>query len=85
MPIYHFTCEGCLKALRRILEPEQAKVALACPTCGSALVRVPQGPSTLVMERLDNGLMIRPVVRLADAERIFRERSKDSENLKEKY
>lgn len=76
MPLYHYTCPSCRAALRRILNREAAKRDQRCPTCSAVLVRAPSAPSTSVVERLDNGHMPRAVERPAEAERLFRERSK---------
>ena len=78
MPLYYFVCEGPqhLFKLRRILTPEEAEEPQYCP-CGALLVRVSQGATSTVREVLDNGLMARPVDRLSDAERLYRERSKE--------
>lgn len=84
MPIFHFQCPGCGFRLRKILGYIDENQVI-CPGCGQGANRVPSAPSTTVKEVLDNGLMIRPVERIADAERIFRERSKTSEQVKELY
>lgn len=60
--------------------------SLECPKCNHHLVkRITSAPTTSIVERLDNGLMTRPVERPADSERLFRERSQNSEQIKELY
>lgn len=73
MPLYYFKCSHCGKTSRRILKPEE--VAGQTCTCGAFTTRDPQPPTTRVVETLDNGVMTRPVERLADAERLFKERN----------
>lgn len=73
MPLYYFQCETCGKEFRRILKPEEA-TSQPC-ACGSTLKRDPHPPSSRVTEVLDNGLMTKRIERLADAERLFRERN----------
>lgn len=60
--------------------------SLECPKCNHPWVwRIASAPTTSIVERLDNGLMTRPVERPADSERLFRERSQNSEQIKELY
>lgn len=74
MALYHFICQGCGEATRRILEPSEVN-GLTCKGCGAALKRDPQPPSTQVLERLDNGAMARRVERLSNAEQLYRDRA----------
>lgn len=75
MPIYHVACraEGCAEAGRLIrrLFPKGGQPAPRprwgiCLTCGGGCVRLASGPSTSVVERLDNGSMERCVERPVD-------------------
>lgn len=43
--------------------------------CGGELCRTGNGPSTSVYETLDNGAMVKAVERLADVERLMKERN----------
>lgn len=43
------------------------------------MVRNPKPPTSNVVERLDNGFMARAVERPADAERLYKERARQSE------
>lgn len=77
MPLYYFKCSGCKSEFRKILEPLQAKYhEIFCP-CGGKVTRLPKAPTTKVVETLDNGLMPKKLERLSEAERIFKERSKN--------
>lgn len=51
--------------------------AQACKVCQKPLVREAQGPSTQLMETLDNGLMPKAVTRLVDIERLVEAQVKD--------
>lgn len=77
MPLYHFKCTKCETEVKRILEPKQQN-EVTCKECGSKLERLASGPSTQVMEKLDNGAMGKSIERLADAQRLFAERSRNS-------
>lgn len=74
MPVFDFLCENCQKELRvlRKAMPE----SVPCDTCKAAMKRKAAGggASARIVEVLDNGLMTRRVERLADAERLFKER-----------
>lgn len=70
MALFVFLCPSG-HVTKRIL-PE-ATPEVPCRSCGAPAQRKQQGPSTLVLETVDNGLQARATVRLADAERIFKE------------
>lgn len=53
---------------------EQKPSERLCKSCQSPLVRTPKAPTTRVVERLDNGLMVKALERLADAPELHRER-----------
>ncbi len=74
MPIYFYSCGECGNQFKRLL-PKEEKTSV-CKVCGSAAQRAPQPPTTRITETLDNGVMVRKVERLADAEQIHRERAK---------
>jgi putative FmdB family regulatory protein len=76
MPLYRYRCSVCELDVTRIHGAKE-RPELACAECGGTLVRNPRGPSTQVVEKLDNGAMGRAVERLADAERLYHERSKN--------
>jgi len=73
MPIYHFQCVKCQKSSRRLLPQE---IPVLCKLCGELLLRDPKPLTTSTKEVLDNGLMVRSIERLVDAEEIVKERSR---------
>jgi hypothetical protein len=74
MPIYYYRCPKCDKTNRRLLasEAEADKTLLLCQ-CSEEMVRAPQPPTARITETLDNGIMVRKLERLADAEQIHKE------------
>lgn len=68
MALYYFRCTKCSTELKRIMEPEQLDGVHSWPKCkcGSALERTPRGPSTSVMETIDNGWQARKIERPAN-------------------
>jgi putative FmdB family regulatory protein len=82
MPLYHFDCTGCEEATRRLLEPSEASNQI-CKKCGAKLKRVPNPPSTHVIEILDNGCMAKKVERFSEAERLYKERSQNDPRRKQ--
>jgi putative FmdB family regulatory protein len=75
MPFYRFECKVCGHRKRKMLPSGQQTQPVACEKCQSTMWRDPNPPSTQVLEKLDNGLMAKPVERLADAERLYHERA----------
>ncbi len=71
MALYAFLCPQGHAWRRLLASPTPAP---SCPSCGQPGARKPTGPAALVMETVDNGLQARATVRIADAERIFKER-----------
>jgi hypothetical protein len=49
--------------------------------CNYGMVRLVKGPSTSIMEKLDNGVMVKALERYSDAERIFKERHDNADPL----
>lgn len=49
--------------------------------CGKIMQRAVKGPSTQMIERLDNGSMVKALERYSDAERIFQERHDNADSL----
>lgn len=76
MPLYYFLCTGCGNQSRRILSATAASSTLECKECHAPLQRTPKPPTTRVVETLDNHVMGRKLEREADAERLYRDRSK---------
>ncbi len=73
MPLYYFRCPGCQLLSRKILAVEESTLARVCE-CGEDLRREPRPPTSQTVESLDNGHMPKRLERLADAERLFKER-----------
>lgn len=73
MPMYYYQCEACKKTVRRICSPEQSTDLPKC--CSGAMVRTPKPPTSRSVETLDNGLMVKRIERLTEAERLFHERA----------
>ncbi len=76
-------CTGCGDKASRLLWlwDGSAVEKMTCKKCGAEVVRKPTGPSSQVVERLDNGMMPKAVERLADAERLYRDRADNSDPL----
>jgi len=53
----------------------EQKTPRPCPVCSEIMSRKPVPPSTQVHEVIDNGIMPRRLTRLADAERLNKERA----------
>lgn len=76
MPLYYFRCETCQKERKRLLQSQQdADKSFNCE-CGGEMKRSMQPATASITETLDNGWMPRKVTRIANAEEIFKERSK---------
>ncbi len=75
MPLYQFICSACAEQTRKILDAGKQKEKHACK-CGGELLRDASAPSTQTMETLDNGLMVRRIERLKDAEELYHDRAK---------
>lgn len=73
MPQFKFVCPKCGFKKSRL-----SKDHFECEKCKAQMERNPTGPTNQVYERLDNGLMPRTVERLADAERLNKERAKNN-------
>lgn len=76
MPLYYFECSTCGVNRNRILTPVAAKEVQICKACASVLHRTPKGGSVQTMEVLDNGNLVKPVTRYADAEKLYKDRSR---------
>lgn len=78
MAIFRFHC-SCGHVFRKLL-PE-AVAAHSCPRCKLEAPREARGASATVYETLDGGLQARATVRIADAQRIFKEREIENDAL----
>lgn len=81
MPKYFLVCTDCKMVQTRFLPCDTKFSMVECRDCGGKCRRTIKGPSVQVMEKLDNGSMVRAVERLADAERLAKERAKNSDPL----
>lgn len=82
MPIFHARCHTC-GGSQRFLAASWSNIrptTLLCE-CGGSYQREARGPSTQLLERLDNGAMVRAVERPADAERMHAERAMNADPL----
>lgn len=74
MPLYKFKCVACGKR-HRVLTSGKAPRTV-CDDCGEEMFRDATGPSSRVVEVLDNGIMPRRLERLANAADLAREKGK---------
>ena len=70
MPIYFYLCPNCGLTIIRVLKQEEPTTPC---DCGTDAKRTPKAPTTRITETLDNGVMVKKVERLADAEQIHDE------------
>lgn len=81
MPLYRLYCGACDFSYAVLVGTAQAAVSGACRRCQGPVVRNASGLSATKIERLDNGIMARPVERPADAERLYDERARNADPL----
>lgn len=82
MPLFKLRCSSCAAPASRLADSWRDVVALQLRcSCGAQFRRAATGPSTQKVERLDNGAMPRAVERLADAERLFKDRADAADPL----
>lgn len=79
MPLYNFRCAAGHTS-KKILTTQQYKttggwIPCAQTGCSGVAVREMSGATSQATETFDSPTMARPMVRLADAERIFAERA----------
>jgi hypothetical protein len=82
MPLFNLRCPHCY-LFKRVFSDNYDFLTLQQRTCkcGYLMRRVVAGPSTSIVERLDNGAMPKAVERYSDAERIFKERHEAADPL----
>lgn len=71
MALFHYHCPVCGADERHL---ERKPSDRLCKACQKPLTRAPRPPSSRVVERLDNGLMVKALERLADAPELHRAR-----------
>jgi hypothetical protein len=54
---------------------------MTCTKCFQLMQREVNGPSTRILEKLDNGSMVKSLERYADAERVFQDRHDNADEL----
>ena len=82
MALFNLLCTKCGSSKRVFGETfEELTIDQKVCKCGYCAVRLTKGPSTSIMERLDNGVMVKALERYADAERIFQERHDSADPL----
>jgi hypothetical protein len=82
MALFNLLCIKCGNAKRVFGETfESLTIDQKICKCNYEMIRLTKGPSTSVMERLDNGVMVKPVERYSDAERVFTERHLNADPL----
>ncbi len=82
MPVFNLVCGSCSKTTRQLASSWGSRTADASKCdCGGELKRAATGPSTRVVETLDNGAMPRSVERLANAEELYRKRAESADPL----
>jgi hypothetical protein len=82
MPLFYLKCKKCNK-IKPILENKFELISeekLTC-RCGEKLEHQSKGPSTTLLEHLDNGAMLKPVERYSDAEELFKKRHDEADPL----
>ena len=81
MPKYNLICRDCHLLQSRIVMAPNGLTTFECKQCGGKCKRLVKGPSAQVMEKLDNGSMVRAVERLANAEILAQDRAKNADPL----
>jgi predicted RNA-binding Zn-ribbon protein involved in translation (DUF1610 family) len=81
MALFRITCDSCGLKAARLGDTEADALKKSCPSCGSQVKREATGLSATLKECLDNGVMPRALERLADAERLYRDRAQASDPL----
>ena len=76
MAFLNFICKKCNKERQRYFQKVPKFKTWGFCDCGGELIRQPLGPTSQVMESLDNGVMRKAVERYSEAERLYRERQK---------
>ena len=78
MPIFNLVCMACgrKKQLFRAQGWTSQQEEVHCPGCSTRMERDPRAANTgaIVKETIDNGAMVKPLERFADAERLHKER-----------
>lgn len=81
MPVFCLQCPQCFKTYSKLLKEKIEIDQEKCTTCSSFLERKLSEFSSQSTEVIDNGIMIRQVEKLINAEELLQERSKHHEQL----
>ena len=80
MALFNFKCE-CGLTKKVILDDYDSGFSVPVCKCGNTMHRDAKGPSTSVIEKLDNGVMVKPLERYSDAEQLFQDRHDNADPL----
>ena len=82
MALFNLLCTKCGNTKRIFGDTYDAiDIKQKICKCHYQMIRVSNGPSTRILEKLDNGSMVKALERYADAERIFQERHDNADEL----
>ena len=76
MPLWRYACPFCDREFAKVAP--KAPENPPCPNCGEMAERAERAPTTTSYERIDNGYMVRSVERIADVQRLSKERSRSN-------
>lgn len=78
MPLFNLKCPNGHTRSILTIQSNFDKIPVEkkkCKECSEIMTRNASGPTAAVKEKLDNGVMIRAVERLADAEKLYHDRA----------
>lgn len=77
MPCFWYHCQPCGKrqAFMGKSQTEESTTPRECKVCAGPVVREISVVTSRTVETIDNGLMSKPVERLANAQEIYKERA----------
>lgn len=77
MPLFYVQCVSCRATAARMLGSSSEVKSCRCKVCEGKVKRVPRPPSTVMTERLDNGIMSQALVRPTNAEEMYLDHAKN--------
>lgn len=75
--MFYTQCRSCGVVAARMLASSADMKTCRCKVCNGQIKRVPRPPSTVMTERLDNGIMPKAVVRPTNAEEMYLDHAKN--------
>ena len=82
MALFNLLCTKCGNTKRVFGDTyETVDIKQKICKCNYQMLRMTAGPSTSIVEKLDNGSMVKALERYSDAERIFNERHQNADPL----